>query len=322
MKLAFFAEVVAALVLTHPPSSSASSHDVVAEEIAAESADRLLMARLSQNRTDSAEISNASKVCVDISAWYTSFSAVPPWRVFSQFYQDSVLDSLFSPDWLGTTSKSFVEFGFSAKDWGPYVRAGTGPNTQYLKFRKGWSGLLLDGGNQNLGINLHKEFLTEQNLGTVFEKYGVPLDVDYVSIDIDSCDLQLFRALITTTPYRPKVVTVEYNQEYTCGESRANKCTIGSGPTFERYRWAGDNLYGSSLLAVSRVADENGYSLVWVAKHDAVFVKKSLLCPGSLIQFKRHCPGNTGVRARSVSRPAEPWEFQKWVEDYPGSLTP
>lgn len=324
MKLVFLGEIAAALLLVGPNSSSTSSHDVVAEEIAAEEPDRLLMAHLSRDRTDSAEIANVSKTCVDIAAWYTSFVQVTPWRVFSQWYQDSVLDSLFSPNWLGTTSKSYVEFGFSAANWGPHLKAGTGPNTQYLHFRKGWSGLLLDGNNENHAMNLHKAFLTEQNLGTVFQQYGVPLDVDYVSIDIDSCDLQLFRALLTTTPYRPKVVTVEYNTEYACGESKANKCTVGgeNGQPLERYRWQGDNLYGSSLLAVSRVADENGYTLVWVAKHDAVFVKKALLCPGSLIQFQRHCPGNTGVRAASVSRPAMPWEFRKWVEDYPGTLTP
>lgn len=340
MKLVFFAGVAAAIRLTGSPSVSAGPRRVSdaadggeptpkptipflrADWIDGQSPTPAppLMARL---RSGSPELANASRAagcgsCVDISAWKIAFSALPPWRVFSQWYQDSVLNSLFSEQWLGTTSKFFVEFGFSVPDWGPHVRAGTGPNTQYLKFKKGWSGLLLDGNHENLAINLHRAFLTEHNLGTVFQKYNVPLDLDNVSIDIDSCDLQLFRSLLTTTPYRPKVVTVEYNREYTCGESKANVCTIGD----ERYVWKGDNLYGSSLLAVSRVADENGYTLVWVAMHDAVFVKKSLLCPGSLAAFREFCAGNTGTRAPSVSRPAADWEFRKWVEDYPGSLTP
>jgi hypothetical protein len=319
MKLVFFARIASALVLTSSPSEHANVNNT------AEVRDDPLSAGRSRGRPDRAALSNMSIAssdrgsCVDISAWKQAFDKVTPWRVFSQWYQDSVLDSLFNERWLGTTSKFFVEFGFSTGTWNPYSRAGTGPNTQYLKFKKGWTGLLLDGNHENHGINLHKAFLTEQNLGTVFQNHGVPLNVDYVSIDIDSCDLQLFRALLTTTPYKPKVVTVEYNREYTCGESRVNKCTLDSG---ERYVWHGDNLYGSSLLAVARVADENGYTLVWVAMHDAVFVKKSLLCPGSLVAFKEYCAGNTGDRAPSVSRPAAEWEFRKWVKDYPGELTP
>jgi hypothetical protein len=319
MKLVFFARIASALVLTGSPSEHARMNSTAAFQR------KPLRAGRSGGFPKEAALSNVSGAssdrgsCVDISAWKRAFSGVTPWRVFSQWYQDSVLDSLFNERWLGTTSKFFVEFGFSIPNWTPHIRAGTGPNTQYLKFKKGWSGLLLDGRHENHAINLHKAFLTEQNLGTVFKNHGVPLNVDYVSIDIDSCDLQLFRSLLTSTPYRPKVVTVEYNREYTCAESRANICTTESG---ERYVWHGDNLYGSSLLAVSRVADENGYTLVWVAMHDAVFVKKSLLCPGSLVAFRELCAGNTGDRAPSVSRPAAEWEFKKWVKDYPGKLTP
>jgi hypothetical protein len=314
MKLLFFARIASALLLTGSPSVHGNVSSTT------ESQEK----PLSANFPDTAALSNFSRApsnsgsCVDISAWKRAFSGVTPWHVFSQWYQDSVLDSLFNERWLGTTSKFFVEFGFSTPDWNPSTRAGTGPNTQYLKFRKGWSGLLMDGHHENHAINLHRAFLTEQNLGTVFQEHGVPLNVDYVSIDIDSCDLQLFRALLTNTPYRPKVVTVEYNREYTCAESRANKCTVDG----ERYVWRGDNLYGSSLLAVSRVADENGYTLVWVAMHDAVFVKKSLLCPGSLVAFREFCAGNTGDRAPSVSRAAADWEFKKWVQYYPGELVP
>jgi len=236
------------------------------------------------------------------------------------------LDSLFSDQGLGTSSKFFVEFGFNTPTWSAEKRAGSGPNTQYLKFRKGWSGLLLDDKNENLEINLHKEFITEENLDEIFHKYGVPPDVDYVSIDVDSCGLYIFRALVANSTFKPKVITVEYNPNYKCGESKTNACKRGN----ESYAWHGDNIYGASLLALSRVADENGYSLASVPTLYAVFVKKSLLCPNSSVPYKEFCNATFVNRLGQIVRitdfqlhkPASAADRQKWVVEYPGSLAP
>jgi hypothetical protein len=250
--------------------------------------------------------------CVDILAWAYEFHEAPKWKVYSQFRQDSILTSLFSDKWLGTSSKFFVEFGFNTGTWSADRKAGSGPNTQWLKFGKGWSGLLMDGGHENLTINLHKEFLTEENLGSVFQKYGVPENVDFVSIDVDSCDLYLFRALISSTPYQPKVVTVEYNPNYQCGESKTNKYKIGD----ESYFWQKDNLYGASLLALARVANEHGYTLAWVDNSDAFFVRKSLLCASRQpVPFDAFC----GFTGRPLHERSNASEYSKWVVDYPGS---
>ena len=52
--------------------------------------------------------------CFDLSAWKKKFAKSKRWRVFSQGDQDSVLDSIFSERWMGTSSKFFVQLGFSA----------------------------------------------------------------------------------------------------------------------------------------------------------------------------------------------------------------
>jgi len=247
--------------------------------------------------------------CMPLAAWVARQAKAPQWSVYSQGSQDSVLDSLFSA--LGTTSKFFVEFGFNSPTWSPEQRAASGANTQYLKFRKGWNGLLLDAVRENPAINLHKAFLTEENMNAVFHQYGVPLDVDYVSIDIDSCDMQMLRTLLAHTEFKPKVITVEYNAVYTCQESKMNKCTIGE----ERYAWDGDNLYSASLLALTRLAQRHGYSLAWVVPRlDAVFVRTDLLCPNSIVPYEHFCPA-TGVA--TWHREATPADREKWIVDYP-----
>jgi len=168
--------------------------------------------------------------------------------LYSQFGQDGYLARIFAI--LGTHSSSFVEFGFNVAS---YEEAQTGSNTRLL-WEGGWSGLLMDSEFQNATINLQKHFIYEHNVVDLFQQYNVPLDVDYVSIDIDSTDLWIFRALLNTQTkasesssipggqyYRPRVVTVEYNCvfpfEYplTCNRD----CV-----------WNGDRVYGASLSAL------------------------------------------------------------------------
>lgn len=36
------------------------------------------------------------------------------------------------------------------------------------------SGLLMDGSNENPAINLHKEYMTSENIADLFKKYNVP----------------------------------------------------------------------------------------------------------------------------------------------------
>ena len=66
----------------------------------------------------------------------------------------------------GSSSRFFVEFGFSTPSWTAERRAGTGPNTQFLKFRRGWDGVLFDVDYHNPAINLHREFLTPATIVT------------------------------------------------------------------------------------------------------------------------------------------------------------
>jgi hypothetical protein len=122
----------------------------------------------------------------------------------SQDGQDGILQYIFKN--IGTTNKFFVEFGFNVNNYYP----GCGANTGLLK-QQGWNGVLFDIENENKDINLFKEIITSENVVEIFEKYEVPKDVDYVSIDIDSIDLWVFRSIISSNIYKPRLITVEFN---------------------------------------------------------------------------------------------------------------
>jgi len=108
-------------------------------------------------------------------------------KMYSQSVQDGIIENIFKN--IGTTNKFCVEFGFNSTT----LEGGSGSNTANLILNEGWEALLLDGSNSNPEINLHQVFLTPENIVETFNKYNVPKDLDYLSIDVDSIDLWLLK---------------------------------------------------------------------------------------------------------------------------------
>merc|ERR1712232_371718 len=164
-----------------------------------------------------------STSCLDAQVWLNNFVNNPPLKVcgqkwwcqkgasqsasnmsktqkYSQGEQDAVLTSLFDHNHLGTTNKQFAEFGFPDSTFDTSYG-----NGRYLRENLGFKeALLLDGKEQNETIHLYKRFVTQANIVNIFDEFGVPKETDYVSVDIDSCDLWIFYAL--TSKYRPRVM--------------------------------------------------------------------------------------------------------------------
>lgn len=99
----------------------------------------------------------------------------------------------------------------------------------------------------------------------------VPLEPDYVSVDIDSSDLWVFRSLVKGG-YRPRVMTVEYNINHPIDSALVQAADAGVPST------GFDYTFGASLKAVASAAEEVGYVLVHVVKGlDAVLVRGDLM---------------------------------------------
>eukprot|EP01006_Ploeotia_vitrea_P000684 TRINITY_DN103474_c0_g1_i1.p1 TRINITY_DN103474_c0_g1~~TRINITY_DN103474_c0_g1_i1.p1 ORF type:complete len:387 (+),score=29.47 TRINITY_DN103474_c0_g1_i1:32-1192(+) len=188
------------------------------------------------------------------------------WRVHSQTKQDGLLWCIFEA--VGTTNQFFVEFGFQ----GPQ-----GANTEYLKVN-GWTGLRMDIRRQVAAELCHREKISSVNIGSLFEKYNVPKQPDYVSIDIDSCDLWVMRALFNAG-WSPRVLTIEYNSAHMINSTL-------TAPDHATVRWAGTHYYGTSLGAIHLVAEEYGYGIVTIdPKTDAFLVRKDIVGSGKVPAF-------------------------------------
>ena len=192
--------------------------------------------------------------------------------------QDTVLALLF--DALQPTNRYFVEFGFNTNSYAP------GQNTEKL-WQAGWRGLLLDGGHANASINLQQEFIKSTNIVELFRKHGVPLEPDYVSVDMDSADLWVVDAMLGT--YKPRVYSVEYNPNYPWRFAYTYPDAAQWDPEFKpdrvHYGLNGEDkpsnhgcYVGASARAMDLVAKRHGYTLAAVVKpSDMFFVRDDVL---------------------------------------------
>jgi len=176
----------------------------------------------------------------------------------SQKGQDSLIQHTF--DVLGTTNKYFVEFG--ARDG--VVES----NTFYLRTNKGWNGLLLDCVTENQSINLHNRRLLESNIVEVFDEFNVPIEFDFLSVDIDGNDFWLLKRLLGK--YRPRVIMVETNVRFSPETDLVQKYD-------DNWFWQGSGWYGCSPRAMAKMADKHGYAPVHIHLDDMILVSRGEL---------------------------------------------
>jgi len=118
---------------------------------------------------------------------------------------------------------------------------------------KGWQGLLLDAENENHSINLHKEWITVENVNDLFHKYHVPHEIDLLSIDLHANDFYIWQAM--SESFKPRMIVINYNANFSSDEDKV----IIYNPM---QNWDYTNYYGGSALALFNLARKKGYSLV------------------------------------------------------------
>ena len=169
--------------------------------------------------------------------------------VYSQGGQDGVLEAIFNQ--IGV-KKPFVEFG--ARDG---IECS---NTKYLSYKYAIRRLLIDA--IPLSDDVLEMEITKDNIDGIIDG-----DFDYMSIDLDGNDYWVWEAITN----KPSVVTIEYNSKFRNDES----VTIEYN---ENHKWEGDDYYGASLLALKKLGEQKGYTLVYVVdRFDAVFIRNDLI---------------------------------------------
>ena len=192
-------------------------------------------------------------------------------KVLSQFGQDGITEKIF--EIIGTTNKYFVEFGSHG------TRLGQG-NTAYLREALGFDGLLMDKSDSPYNQKVIKdypvkyEFVSAKNINDLLRKYNVPEEIDLLSIDIDGQDFHVWNQITN----RARVVVIESNYYMLPTKDLVHYYN-------ENHEWNGGHLSGSSTLALMKLGNRKGYTLVAISGCDLIFIRDDL-CKNIPFEFK------------------------------------
>lgn len=183
-------------------------------------------------------------------------------NITSQSGEDGVIEKIF--EIMGAGNKWCVEFGaWDGKHFS---------NSWNLINNHDWKGVLIEGNpdrhkelTQNYADNpnviafnrLVDMAAGENSLDSILGQTPIPKDFDFLCIDIDGCDWQIWKSL---AEYTPRLVSIEFNP------------TIPNNVHFVQ----DDDMsvaHGSSLRAMVELGKEKGYELVATTLYNGFFVR-------------------------------------------------
>lgn len=174
-------------------------------------------------------------------------------KVLSQNEEDGMILALFKR--IGVKNRRFIDIGCG----------GTGGNSGFLAQDCGWKGLMVDGSPENIAtiksrfagysVVAVNEFVTQENINELLEKFGFTGEQDLLSIDIDGNDYYIWNTISVCSP---RVVIMEYNWLF--GAERA--VTVPYKTDFSRKSVTVKGYHGASLAALDKLATRKGYRLI------------------------------------------------------------
>jgi hypothetical protein len=236
-------------------------------------------------------------------------------RFYSQSGEDGIIQLLLAA--TGTQTRRAVE-----------ICAGDGVecNSANLIVNHGWTGLLVDGGDEILirGRRFYEEgaqtwywppvlkqaWVTRDNINKIVIDAGFDGDIDLLSIDLDGVDYWIWEALTVITP---RVVVLEYQD--ILGPDRS--WTVPYSDDFDGWRTSQSdgmpNFAGASLRAFAKLGAAKGYRLVGVNRlgYNAFFVREDLRAEGlptvAVEDCFAHPKVRDGMRERFPQVADQPW---------------
>lgn len=207
-------------------------------------------------------------------------------KVYSQQGEDGIIARIF--DVIGTDTKIAVDIG-------AYDGRITS-NVMNLE-DAGWHAVKFEGGDiadteEAKKNGVHKHWVTRENVAELLERYEVPHNFDFLSLDIDSIDYWVLEALLNAG-YKPRAMVTEYNGTYGPVLPVITRYPIEPGKLWGDY-------YGASLAAFYYLLKDHGYRLIYCENEgvNAFWVRDDLATKDlpELTPSQAYKPPNYGMK--------------------------
>lgn len=137
---------------------------------------------------------------------------------------------------------------------------------------EGWRGVVIDS-NRDQAVELVTTVspkvktlwrtVTQNNLDSILLQHAVPYDFDFLSVDVDCYEYEIWKNL---TVYKPKLVCIEVNQV------ELDFDVINYDPSFSVVKQ--DGYGGATIGLMNRLADEKGYDYLCWDVSNAFYIKR------------------------------------------------
>lgn len=190
---------------------------------------------------------------------------------YSEHGEDRIIEMIFNK--IKPVNKWFVDVGCAYK----------GSSNTWSLIEKDWSGLLIDADEnpinevrglirENNKVRALNTFITPNNLDKVLYDQNVPEVIDFLSIDTDSYEYEIWKNL---EKFKPNMVCIEVNQG-NIGDFK----TIDYDPSASLYKYSKkrkSNWNGATTGLMNKLAEEKGYDyLCWIVSN-VFYIKRSFI---------------------------------------------
>lgn len=208
------------------------------------------------------------------------------YRIYSQQGEDGIIARIF--ELIGTDTKFAVDIG-----------AYDGRITSNVMALEdaGWKACKLEGSEiadteEAKRNGVIKAWVEPSNVVELLEQHNVPKDFDFLSLDIDSIDYHVLKAMLDAG-YQPRAMVTEYNGSYGPVLPVVVRYPVDPGKLWGDY-------YGASLAAFYYLLKGHGYRLVYCENEgvNAFWVRDDLATKDlpSLTPSEAYKPPNYGMK--------------------------
>jgi hypothetical protein len=174
----------------------------------------------------------------------------------SQYGEASIIDFIFKH--LPPENKFFVDIGAG------FYGGGVMSNSIDL-MNKGWTGVRVDASDDR-DKSIIKAYVTPDNILGLMQEWDVFYGFDFLTIDIDSFDLDILEKIVPV--YKPRVICTEMNTGINPNLCVKLKYEHG-------YTWDKTNKFGYSFGAAVKFCEKHGYKIILNHINQNLFLVRS-----------------------------------------------